>query len=104
MIALSATVSPRSSLVVLHHLEQCLRRHFTSVRVYDDSLIINVPHVGRVLITENLTTMRLDFVVADPAAAEIAMATLEQQLHAQVSDRGLDFSWNRPDTIPAALR
>ena len=104
MIALSATVSSRNSLGVLHLLEQCLRRHFTSIRVYDDSLIIRVPHVGRVLITENLTTMRLDFVVTDPAAAETAMAALEQQLHAQVSNQGLDFSWDRPDTIPVALR
>lgn len=104
MIALSATVSPRTSLGVLHLLEQCLRRHFASVRVFDDSLVISVPQVGRVLITENLTTMRLDFVVADSAAAESTMAALEQQLHAQVSNQGLDFSWNRPDTIPAALR
>jgi hypothetical protein len=104
MIALTATVKPRNSVSVLHLLEQCLRRHFTSVRVYDDSLVITMPGVGRVLITENLTTMRLDFVVADAAAADASMIALEQQLHAQVSRQGIDIGWARPATVPAPLR
>ncbi|WP_411698394.1 hypothetical protein [Conyzicola sp.] len=104
MIAVSATVKPRDSVSVLHLLEQCLRRHFTSVRVYDDSLIINVPDVGRVLITENLVTMRLDFVAADSQVAEAAITALDRQLRDQVRNQGLDIAWDHPDTIPAALR
>jgi hypothetical protein len=104
MIAMTATVRPSESITVLHLLEQCLRRHFTSVRIYDDSLVIAVPGVGRVLVTENLTTMRLDFVATSSALAEESMVALEQQLRAQVSNQRIDIAWTRPDTVPARLR
>jgi hypothetical protein len=104
MIAVTATVKPRESISVLHLLEQCLRRHFPSIRAYDDSLVIDMPDVGRVLVTERLTTMRLDFVAENSDAAASSMASLERQLHAQVRNQGLTVAWDRTDTVPAALR
>jgi hypothetical protein len=104
MIAVTATVRPLDSVQVLHLLEQCLRRHFTTVRTYDDSIIVVMPGVGRVLVTENLTAMRLDFIAETPFAAALSSRTLEAQLQAQVGDHGLTFAWDNADTVPARLR
>jgi hypothetical protein len=104
MIAVTATVRPRDSIQVLHLLEQCLRRHFTSVRTYDNSIVVLVPGVGCVLVTENLTTMRLDFVAEDPSAAALSMEAVEQQLRSSVKDHGLMFAWGNGESVPAQLR
>jgi predicted ATP-grasp superfamily ATP-dependent carboligase len=104
VIVMTATVKPRSSVQVLHLLEQCLRRHFRSIQLLDDSLIIQVPDVGRVLVTEQLAMMRLDFLVNDPTAATAAMAALEKHVHTQVRNQGLSISWDSPGTVPTALR
>lgn len=103
MIAVTATVRPNDSVRVLHLLEQGLRRHFAGFRVFDDSLIIDVPGVGRVLVTEELTVMRLDFVVEDAAAAA-ATTALEAQIRARVHNHSISFAWSRPATVPRALR
>lgn len=104
MFAVTATVHPRESTDALHLLEQRLRRHFMSVRVDDDSLIILFPNVGRVLVTEKVTTMRLDFVAESPDVAAKWMIALEQQLREQVEHQSLTIRWDRPDSVPVTLR
>ena len=100
---MTAVVRPTNSLQVLHLLEQCFRRHFQTLRVHDDQILVHVPAVGRVLVTEQLARMRLDF-LTDEDEAETAVAALEAEVRSQVRHQELSIRWERSDIIPAALR
>jgi hypothetical protein len=47
MIAVTATI--KSSVLVLRLLEQCRRRHFTTLGTCDDSIVVAMPELGRIL-------------------------------------------------------
>jgi hypothetical protein len=104
MTAVTAIVRPSDSVQVLHLLEQCLRRHFASIPTLTESLVILVPDVGRVVVTEQLASMRLDFLIDDHNSAAAAMRALEEQLQAQVKHQGLLIDWDWPVTIHPALQ
>lgn len=104
MVAITAIVRPTESVQVLHLLEQCLRRHFASVPGLSDALVIHMPDVGHVVVTEQVTSMRLGFVADDATAASAAMKRLEEQVQAQVKNQGLIVSWDVPAEIQPALQ
>jgi hypothetical protein len=104
MIAVTAIVRPSDSVQVLHLLEQCLRRHFASIPTQNDDLVIVIPGVGKVVITEQLALMRLDFVAANDDTAGAAMRALEKELQEQVRRQGLLIGWDWPSTIHPALQ
>ena len=104
MIAIAATLQPRESPQLLGLVLQRFHRRFPNRRTRDDRTVVQVPALGPVLITEEASRMRLDFVVANEAAAALAVTTLEDEIRTQVRDRDILVRWDRPTIVPAALR
>ena len=104
MIAIAATLQPREAPQLLALILQRFNRQFPKLRTRDDSMVVQMPTLGRVLITEEPSRMRLDFVVANEAAAAIAVTALEDEIRTQVRDRDIFLRWDRPTIVPAVLR
>ena len=104
MIAIAATVRPLDSIQVLHLLEQRLRRNFRGARAFADSLMIPMPGVGLVLVTEQFAQMRLEFVAADEDSATPAMVALEEQIREQAQHQPMSFRWEHPSSVPVAFQ
>jgi hypothetical protein len=104
MIAIAATLQPREAPQLLALITQRLRSRFPLLRTRDDSTVVTMPAVGRVLITEERASMRLDFVVDNELAAAVAVNALEDEIHTQVRERDIVMSWHRPTVVPIALR
>jgi hypothetical protein len=104
MIAIAATLQPREAPQLLGLILQRFQRRFPKLRTRDDSTVMQIPSLGRVLITEEQASMRLDFVVANEAAAALAVTALEDEIHTEVRERDIVVRWDRPTIVPVALR
>jgi hypothetical protein len=103
MMAMTALVRPVDSLEVIPLLEQRLRRNFTTLRVREGQLLLHVPAVGRVLVTEQLARIRLD-IVAENDRVTSAVTALDEEIRSQVRYQSLSIDWSESAIIPAALR
>jgi hypothetical protein len=103
MMAMTAIVRPTDSVEALHLLEQCFRRNFTALRVREDQLLLRVPGIGRLLVTDELARIRLEFLTDSDRVSE-AIAALEKTIMGQVSSRSLRIEWAESAVVPASLR
>jgi hypothetical protein len=104
MIAIAVTLQPRDAPQLLGVIRQQLHARFPLLRTRDGSTVVQMPTLGRVLITEDMLSMRLDFVVANEVDAATAITALENEIRMQVRDRDLVVRWHRPTIVPVALR
>jgi hypothetical protein len=104
MIAVTAVVSPAESLQVLHLLGQCFRRHFESVPVANDQLLVKIPLVGEVLVTEESTRIRLEMVTESESTVDLITDALEREVHRLVNHQRLVIAWGRSAFVPSPLR
>lgn len=104
MIAIDATLRPRESPNLLQLVRQRFMRQFIQVRTVDERLLLLVPALGRVLISEEEARMHLRFVVESEAAVPAALDALEQEVRTQVGPGRFSLQWGRMPIVPAALR
>ena len=109
MIAIEAAVSPRhpSTTTAIEALGIQLRRH-RNVRVGTDTVIIELPSIGNVLLTEHPRTAVIQAVVDDELGVKRFAVSILAELNA--SSPGCDvrdiftLAWSRPEHAPALLR
>ena len=104
MIAIDATLRPQESPNLLQLVRQRFLRRFIRVRTVDERVLVLMPALGRVLITEKEARMHLEFVVENEAAVPAAMDALEQEVRTQVGPSRFSLQWGRTPIVPAALR
>lgn len=104
MIAIDATLCPQGSPNLLQLVRQRFLRRFIRVRTVDERVLVLMPSLGRVLITEEEARMHLEFVVENEAAVPAAMDALEQEVRTQVGPSRFSLQWGRNAIVPAALR
>ncbi|PRY68465.1 hypothetical protein B0I08_104167 [Glaciihabitans tibetensis] len=104
MIAIAATLQPTDAPQLLGVILERLRTRFPLLHTRDDSTVVQMPAVGRVLITEARSSMQLDFVVDNEVDAAVAVDALEDEIRTQVRDRDISLRWHRPTIVPVALR
>jgi hypothetical protein len=104
MIAIDATLRPNESPNLLQLVRQRFLKRFIRVRTVDERVLVLMPALGRVLITEEAARMHLEFVVENEEAVPAAMYALENEVRTQVGGNNFSLQWGRNRIVPAALR
>jgi hypothetical protein len=104
MIAIDATLRPDESPNLVQLVRQRFLKRFIRVRTVDERVLVLMPALGRVLITEEEARMHLEFVVENEEAVPAAMYALENEVRTQVGGSNFSLRWGRNKIVPAALR
>ncbi|TXN30986.1 hypothetical protein [Lacisediminihabitans profunda] len=106
MLALTATVRPTDSSLPLVLLRERLHR-FEHVPVAPNRTMVLIQGVGRVLVRDEVTTLRLDAVARYEDMLDTIRAVITKEVAGSVlpeSRDGLTLTWERPHTVPVELR
>jgi hypothetical protein len=104
MIEIDATLRPNESPNLVQLVRQRFLKRFIRVRTVDERVLVLMPALGRVLITEEEAPMHLEFVVENEEAVPVAMYALENEVRTQVGGSNFSLQWGRNKIVPAALR
>jgi|GEM_PF-2832941 len=104
MIPMTATVRPATVRQALPLLGQNLRRHHEHHLLVVDQMLVLVPEVGQVLVTEGFGRIRFDIVAETTEVLPTLMANLESDLRALAHDQDLLVEWERATAIPVPFR
>lgn len=104
MIAMTATLHPSASVPTLPLLGQDLRRHHEHHLLVVDQMLVLVPEVGQVLVTEGRGRMRFDLVADTEDAVRALMDNLESDLRSLAHAQELLVKWEKCPAIPDSLR
>lgn len=104
MIAMTATLRPSISVPTLSLLGQDLRRHHEHHLLVVDKMLVYVPKVGQVLVTEGCGRIRFDLVADTEEALPFLMDNLVNDLRSLTQGQELSVEWKKSSTIPPALR
>jgi hypothetical protein len=106
MLALTATVRPTDSPVPLALLRERLNR-FEHVPVASNRTMVLIQGVGRVLVRDEVTSLRLDAVASYEDMLDTIRAVITKEVAEAArpqSRNGLTLTWERPQTVPVELR
>ncbi|UFS60605.1 hypothetical protein [Subtercola endophyticus] len=101
---MTATVWPVESLRALPLLAQNLRRHYEHILLFTDQMLVVVPKVGPVLVSDKCGRMRLDIVGESQAEIVKKIDGLEKALRSRLPGVRLRIEWDRSSTIPVPFR
>lgn len=104
MIAMTATVRPVDSHRVRPVLAHNLRRDHEHTLLFSDQMLVVVPEVGVVLVTEEPTTLRFDIVGNDQATVDYRMARLESCIRNHAGGQPIRVDWTAATQIPVPFR
>jgi hypothetical protein len=109
VISLTARIRPTSRAGVhLLKLVSDRLRDLDHVVCAADQLLVNIPGLGTVLVTETPAETLLNLVARSEDAAAPARATVTHEVDAAIGSRAaaklLTVTWTREESIPALLR
>ncbi|CAN5236109.1 hypothetical protein BH09ACT6_BH09ACT6_12820 [soil metagenome] len=104
MIAMTATVRPVESVHALPLLAQDLRRHYEHILLFTDQMLVMVPIVGPVLVSEEPGRMRFDVVADTKAEMTRKSEALESDLRRRLPGTRLRVEWQKLARIPVPFR
>lgn len=85
-------------------LGQNLRRHHEHHLLVADQMLVLVPEVGQVLVTEGRGRIRCDLVADTEEAFPLLMANLERDLRSLSHGDDLMVQWKKAAAIPVPFR
>ncbi|WP_354568966.1 hypothetical protein [Glaciihabitans sp. UYNi722] len=101
---MTATLRPAASVTSLSLLAQDLRRHHEHHLIVVDKMVVHVPKVGKVLVTEGSGRIRVDLVADSEEALPSLMDNLERDLRALPHGQELLVEWKKSSAVPNSLR
>jgi hypothetical protein len=103
MIALTGILTSTEVCAPLCLLEQSLRRHYETVRVGPDQIMVRM---GRwiMLLTTEASALRLDVVVHGMPEADAVRDRIDLELSKWVFPAAVRLTWEQSRSIPTLLR
>jgi hypothetical protein len=104
MISTSATVFAQHPEITVPRLARKFVSRYESIRMPDNRIVLHIPSVGTVLMAEQESALRLQYIVQDAAMDFAARSALEGVLRRELRRVVYTIAWEQPRAVPVPLR